>query len=100
MRVIDDVIRLDMVKLVDGRRLRDCKGIKRRTNSATRTLGGGVGGTHGDHHHVVRSAFEWSVCNFGRQGCFKWSVYNFGWFVEKGVLTEKHVLPLRATFLD
>ena len=49
MRVIDGVVKLDMVRLVDGRRLRDCKGIKRRTNSATVTLGGGVGGTHGDH---------------------------------------------------
>ena len=44
-------------------------------------------GTYGNHHHVVRDGIERSV-------------YNFGWFVDKGVLTEKHVLPLRATFLD
>ena len=87
-----------MVRLVDGRRLRDCKGIKRQTNSATVTLGGGVGGTHGDHHHVVRSGFEWSVYNFGRQRCFKWSVYNFGWFVDKGVLTEKTRLTSKSDF--
>ena len=30
----------------------------------------------------------------------EWSVYDFGWFADKGVLTEKHVLRLRATFLD
>ena len=67
--MINGVVGLDIVRLVDGRRLRDCKGIKRRTNSATVTLGGGVGGTHGDHHHVVHSGFGWSVYNFGRQRC-------------------------------
>ena len=65
MRVLNDVVRLDMVRLVDSRRLRDCKGIKQRTNSATVTLSGGGGGTHGNHHHVVCGGIKWSVYNFG-----------------------------------